>query len=342
MLKRLISGVVVGLLAFGFLACVGTAQDIKPMNVSSQPAPVSKYTTHEPIRINNDSDFDTQFPGRIISGYDINGSSHGFCIYVGNCSIPFTIKDGYLHNASGGASDTFSYNTCIFLYSSSNASISGNTCFLSGMGIYLYSSSTNTLNKNNCSRHTYAGIYLSHFSNNNLLSDNICFWNSFYGIRLDYYSANNIIIGSNCIKNIQCGINLFASYSNTFTYNNLTVNGGYGVEIYGGYNRIYHNNFINNNKAVSHYNTNHVQANDPGNLNFWNDSSEGNYWSDWNYYDNDTNGIVDGPYLIDGTAGARDYFPLTTVVAVPEPSPLPLIILSIVLLTGIITRRRYQ
>ena len=46
------------------------------------------------------------------------------------------------------------------------------------------------------------------------------------------------------------------------------------------------------------------------NKNRWNHSGIGNYWSDWTTPDQDTDGIVDFPYNISGTAGAKDYFPL--------------------------------
>ena len=43
------------------------------------------YTTHDPIRINSESEFNSLFPGREISGYDIDGTGAGVCILIGNC-----------------------------------------------------------------------------------------------------------------------------------------------------------------------------------------------------------------------------------------------------------------
>ena len=83
------------------------------------------------------------------------------------------------------------------------------------------------------------------------------------------------------------------------------------------------------------------QACDFSNCNFWNTSTEGNYWSDWTSPDNDSDGIVDFPYYLDGGSGACDHFPLTTAAKIYEtPLPAPLIILSVLLLTAIVARRR--
>ncbi len=65
------------------------------------------------------------------------------------------------------------------------------------------------------------------------------------------------------------------------------------------------------------YNSWFVQAYDNGTDNHWNSTSGvGNYWHDW-ANNNDTNdqngdGIVDWPYPIAGSAGAKDYYPLKT------------------------------
>jgi len=63
------------------------------------------------------------------------------------------------------------------------------------------------------------------------------------------------------------------------------------------------------------YNASHIQTYDAGTNNRWNISGSphgyGNYWSDWTTPDADSNGVVDIPYSIPGSAGAKDYYPLT-------------------------------
>lgn len=44
-------------------------------------------------------------------------------------------------------------------------------------------------------------------------------------------------------------------------------------------------------------------------LNRWNDSANGNHWSDWTLPDADMDGVVDDPYVLDGGEGATDWYP---------------------------------
>ncbi|MEM3493577.1 MAG: NosD domain-containing protein, partial [Thermoplasmata archaeon] len=56
----------------------------------------------------------------------------------------------------------------------------------------------------------------------------------------------------------------------------------------------------------------------------WNLSGEGNYWSDWQWPDNNHDGIVDLPYEIAGDAGAKDYYPLTYIPRGEPTAPVEL------------------
>ena len=74
------------------------------------------YIPHDPFRINSDAEFVTMagiegWPGNglpgnpyIIEGYDINGSGYTYCIYIGNTTVYFEVRDCYLHEASGDGS----------------------------------------------------------------------------------------------------------------------------------------------------------------------------------------------------------------------------------------------
>jgi hypothetical protein len=66
-------------------------------------------------------------------------------------------------------------------------------------------------------------------------------------------------------------------------------------------NLLYHNNFINNRR-------NAYDFSDSFCINFWNSSTEGNYYSDYAGCDNDTDGIGDTPHPI--PSDNVDYFPL--------------------------------
>ncbi len=108
----------------------------------------------------------------------------------------------------------------------------------------------------------------------------------------------------------------------------------------GSNNLIYLNYFYFNNGSENTYDSSHVQAYDGGTNNHWNTSKYGNYWLDW-AENNDTNdqnhdGIVDWPYDIKGSAGAKDYYPLKNPESVPELSPL--LIFQIFILFAIFTK----
>jgi len=119
----------------------------------------------------------------------------------------------------------------------------------------------------------------------------------------------------------------------------------YGIRIYPGvsFNRIWNNSFSRNHGATSVYDPSHIQAYDDGTDNFWNSTGSphgfGNYWGDWTSPDANMDGIVDNPYVIDGSAGAMDYYPLTQFPYIPEfPSvifPIMLTLFVVVLISSI-------
>jgi parallel beta-helix repeat protein len=108
------------------------------------------------------------------------------------------------------------YNRAIYLYSSSNNTVTGNTCNNNSYGIYLDSSNNNTVTGNTCNNNS-CGIYLD-FSSNNTVTGNTCNNNSNYGILLDFSSNDNTVTGNTCNNN-SCGILLYSSSNNTVTGN---------------------------------------------------------------------------------------------------------------------------
>ena len=149
-----------------------------------------------------------------------------------------------------------------------------------------------------------------------------------------------------CNLNIQYGIRLWSSSDNNISWNQVCNNTLRGVYILSGSNNtIWNNTFIGNNGAGTVYDPTHIQASDDGTNNRWNSSSGfGNYWSDWTTPDVvPPYGIVDAPYDIAGSAGAKDYYPLTTPQEpIPEFGMMPLVVTvllaAIVLMIG--ARRR--
>jgi nitrous oxidase accessory protein len=131
------------------------------------------------------------------------------------------------------------------------------------------------------------------------------------GIYLD--GGNNNTFYANNINTLGIGINLPYGHNNTFYANNI-ANSQTGARL--GYdmteiarkfgpsaanNLLYHNNFINNTKRS-------VDWNWLG-TNYWDNGSEGNYWSDYAGHDWNNDGIGDLPhYLLNGAN--KDSYPL--------------------------------
>ena len=252
-------------------------------------------------------------------------------IILENCSH-VTVEHQNLSGSSVGLELAFS----------NNCTLINNDCYGNHYGISVHFSTGSTITNNKCSANSL-GIYLYSSKENTLLGNN-CSGNSYKGIEL-YSSSKSTVTSNNCSSNLMLGIELYSSNSNTITDNTCSWNSKYGiyVEIDCMKNHIYNNVVISNNGATLAYNSSHIQAYDGNKTNYWNDTNgKGNYWSDWTGPDNNKDGVVDSPYIINATFSAKDFFPLTKpVIIVPEPSPLPLILLSVVLLTALVTRRRW-
>ena len=223
----------------------------------------------------------------------------------------------------------------IYLDSSSNNNIRSNNANSNNWhGIYLSSSNYNMITNNDASHNRYrehlaSGIILLH-SSSNTVSNNCVDSNNGYGIGL-YYSNSNSLLKNSAKSNCDAGIHLSSSENNsvkdnkiesTFwdgivlggSFNNMlrnnTVKSSGRYCIYGGSaNRIYFNNFIDNNNVNSGI-TNYW--NSPEQLTYtYNDNTYtnhlGNYWDDYTDIDANNDGIWDNPYSINSD---NDNYPL--------------------------------
>jgi parallel beta-helix repeat protein len=117
----------------------------------------------------------------------------------------------------------------------------------------------------------------------NVTIQNINIKNFYYGIVLNLSRSNSI--SRNNITDNGCGIWLEQSSHSNITGNTITHN-YIGISLYGCYiNTICHNNFIEN--------TVHVNNTTPEYLNFWDNGCEGNFWSNYNGTDLDSDGVGD-------------------------------------------------
>jgi parallel beta-helix repeat protein len=138
-------------------------------------------------------------------------------------------------------------------------------------------------------------------------------------------STTDSTITKNNIKNNVHGIWLSGSSNNTINENNITENAGNGIYLYySPNNTIYHNNFINNRNQVYNVGVS---------INFWDNGTIGNYWSDYedrypNATELDGSGMWDTPYVVDGNN--RDNYPLIPEFPTWIPISLVLLLLTVV------------
>ncbi len=198
-----------------------------PVNTSGDPDEDDGYTVRDPIRIDGNDDFAAQaadegWPGDgsegnpyVIEGYEIDGSGHGYGIYVGNTTAYFVIKDCYIHNVSGGYASIYFSDQGIMLYSVQNGEIYGNIFYGVGRGIELRKSQSNIIYNNTITvDYDRWGIYLTS-SNHNVISNNTIQGQStdragLAGITLILSNHNRII--ENDISNFKIGIHIEYDY----------------------------------------------------------------------------------------------------------------------------------
>lgn|GEM_PF-6534911 len=133
------------------------------------------------------------------------------------------------NNMLSGNTISSSYYDGIFLSSSNNNILSGNIARSNYYeGIYLSDSSNNTVSGNTANSNCDDGIYLSD-SKNSILSGNIANSNYYDGIDLSYSSNNTL--KENVINSNLYGIFLGSSRNNTLRNNVASSNGYFGIYI---------------------------------------------------------------------------------------------------------------
>lgn len=115
---------------------------------------------------------------------------------------------------------------------------------------------------------------------------------------ISFILSSACTLGSNTIQYNQKGISL--SYSGTILLTDNTIDHN---TIYGAYLQQSSQNSFSRN----HFSLNGQQVSDPC-QNTYSVDQQGNYWDDYNGYDNNSDGIGDRPYLVDGSNS--DAYPL--------------------------------
>jgi parallel beta-helix repeat protein len=254
--RNLVLSVVTGLLVIALLlsqcACTADTGDSSTGNAApqNQPAGATVMTAHPPIRINSDTDPAwSSFPGRVISGFEINGTSVGYCIYIGNCTTAFTVKNCTLTGARFN-SHPYYRGAGLELYKSWNATVKNNRLDKLDLGVYLFTSSDNSIENNNFTSANTSAVYLE-YSNHNTIEGNLIGAGT-TGVGL-YSSEYNKISGNTITENTD-GMLIEAANRNTISLNELSGNArGIYMQGYLGYcmgNTVYGNNFSNNGYGV--------------------------------------------------------------------------------------------
>jgi parallel beta-helix repeat protein len=175
---------------------------------------------------------------------------------------------------------------------------------------------------NNISDHT-DGIFVE--ASNNTISENNIYGNG-KGIVL---SGFKVALSNNITRNIirENGNGIFFDgdcSQNIIEGNEIYDNAEVGVRILTGshHNLIFNNSFTNN--LLSH-------AYDYGESNRWDNGTIGNHWEDYTGKDADDDGIGDTPYVIPGSAGSQDNFPIW------DDGPEPVIPIELIILISVIS-----
>jgi len=225
----------------------------------------------------------------------IYGNKSGNCIEIKNSNKYFIIKNCTLSNSGSPFSG-------IYLDHADNGIIENNTCSFNQIGIYIYYSDNITIHNNSAFSNTVTGIFIFHHCFNNLVSENRVVNNSDIGIGIHWYSASNNITRNTVIDN-NIGIYLSQFSLNNIVMGNFVYNStskGVEISIFSANNQFFNNSFIGNLQ----------NADDSASPNSWDNGTIGNYWDDYSGYDEDDDGIGDTSYIIPGSAGSVDNFPI--------------------------------
>ena len=312
------------------------------------------WRDHDPIRIDSVGDLDwnhgyvggdgtSSYPYLIVD-WNIYGAGAGYGLYVGNISDEFRIDHCIVTGTSGGSGNVYYSNSGIIIYNAKNWR-------MHILNSYSYGNDNSGLDI-----HYSTGVYVyySYFQGNH--EDGVYAYGS-NGIDVEYTNMSNndndVFKAGNC-DNINLKYNIFYKnggdgvwmYSNTndldeygYIYNNTFKNNtGYGVYLSSCSEfLIYHNIFYKDNGASAdgQQNPDHIQAYDDESTeytNWWNTSTEGNCWSDWNQ---------GTPYQIDPGPNyvARDHQP--TCGFVPEFNSI-FIAVFLVALIGMVIQRKIK
>ena len=190
--------------------------------------------SHLPIRIDSDADFIlangvTGGDGSVgnpwvIDNWEINGTGNRYCIYIGNTTQHFEVRNCSLFDEDVGAIGSGYFSSAgLLLYNSINGTITNNTVVNNTHGgMELVESKNLTISLNNVSNSLEDGIYFTSLDNSHILNNTVN--NNSRGVAFTY--SNNNTIANNSINNSfsKSAIYMGVSINNTIS-NNTMLNG---------------------------------------------------------------------------------------------------------------------
>jgi len=192
-----------------------------------------------------------------------------------------------------------------------NVTISGFTLHHGLIGVYSVNAQNHIITHNKM-LNNWNGIGLYNM-NTAIISHNIINNNYFEGINPT--QSTNIVIKRNTISSNLQGIFLNQATNNIIKQNHISGNSrGIEIRTNSNSNHIYHNNILNS-----------IEDNGFDECtNTWDDGypSGGNYWDDYNGYDNNGDGIGDTPYSIAG-GNNDDNYPFMNQLSFNDPPQQP-------------------
>jgi len=178
--------------------------------------------------------------------------------------------------------------------------------FCDGGYIGLYNGRNNTILMNTCNGTVRRGIELIQISDSRIIGNRV----TNCGIGIKGSGISDIFIRNNDIENNRDYGIFLSGDNNTIFENRINNNGNYSIYINSYVPRISEGNVIYQN-SINNNGGHNSQAYDKGSNNSWDNGKEGNYWSDYDGFDSNGDGIGEQVYNISGTANATDRYPLT-------------------------------
>ena len=211
----------------------------------------------------------------LIMNNNITENEYGICI--NQSSNNKIVKNQVKGNLADSIYLTFSHGNIV----SENQIIRG------FIGLYIANCTDNVFSRNDITDNSYNGVDFFGSSNNRLLENRIENQGR-AGISMEYASNKNLIAGNNVANNGFCSVDLNNAQNNTFCHNNFEIT----ITVRNGYYLTHQILDINSGLPLT---SPFVVLS----RNNWDNGKEGNYWSDYNGSDQNSDGIGDSPYIVD-------------------------------------------